>query len=77
MCREHTACDTCGLGVFDLSKGEGPSGCFMFLKMLFRGKPAFNSENTDLIKWSKRNNDLARIQLKRIQKLMDEVEKEQ
>lgn len=59
------------------SKFEDQVGCRVFFRKLFRDGPVFDDGRKDRIKWDNYDNEAARRQLKRIQKLMDEIEKEQ
>lgn len=74
LCHEHEDCERCGFEVF--KRGE-ISGCTIFLKRLLRNKVAFCAGNIDEVWWETRDNDKARRQLKRTQKLMDEIEAQQ
>ena len=78
LCREHHGCERCGLNVFRKGTEEEPiNGCTVFLRRLFKNKVAFDAGDVDVIKWHKGKDNEAHKQLLRIQKLMDEIEKEQ
>lgn len=78
LCREHHGCERCGLGVFGKEGGEEPTrGCAIFLRRLFKNKVAFDAGDVDVVRWHKGNDAEVRRQLKRIQKLMDEIEAQQ
>lgn len=55
----------------------GTIGCMAFFQKLFRDGPLFDGGWKDKIYWQAELDISVRKQLKRIQKLMDEVEKEQ
>lgn len=73
----EVGCERCSFGKFSIiSDGEiKEAGCEVFIRKLF--KIRYFWTETDKVAWRKDNNLTARKQLKRIQKFMDEIEKEQ
>jgi len=55
----------------------GHIGCMAFFQKLFRNGPPFDGSWKNKISWQAEKDKQVRIQLNRIQKLMDEIEKEQ
>jgi len=55
----------------------GDVGCIVFFNKLFRNGLLFDGTWRDKILWKAEKDKQVRKQLKRIQKLMDEIEKEQ
>ena len=69
--RNRTACP---FYQFEANYGVG---CVEFFCKLFRNGTYFRKNDVDHISWDEKNDKLARKQLMRIQKLMDEIEAQQ
>lgn len=69
ICLRYETCRDCPFGCL------GKIGCLTFFNKIFR-KPKLDSSGTDSVMWENKNNTSARRQLKRLNEIMDEIERE-